>query len=151
MSVTIAITGVKELDTALKMMPRALDDKFMTAVNRDRSKPLVQAMKSLSPIGETHNLVNSLGTVKVRKAQELGTVRSGPRQKGGYKGFHAKFIEFGFKTRKGTGKSKGEGKEFVQPKPFIEPAWDATKAQIESGLNDSIAKVLVRTMRRYLK
>lgn len=148
MSVNIAITGIKELDNVLKMMPRALDDKFMTQVNTERAKVLVQKMKLTAPEGPTGNLVDSIGTVKKRKAQELGTVWTGPRRKGGYKGFAGHLLEFGTKQRKNR---KGANRGVMHKKPFAKPSFDATKGQIEGGIAESVAKVLVRTMRRYLK
>jgi len=149
MSVTIAITGIKELDMVLKMMPRAIDDKFMLQVNTEKAKPLVQRMKLTAPEGPTGNLVDSIGVVRMSKRLgQLGTVWVGPRRKGGHRGFAGHLVEFGTKTR--TNK-RGANRGIMPKTPFAEPSFIATAPQIKAGETEAIAKVLVKTMRRYLK
>jgi len=149
MSVQIAITGVRELDNVLKMLPKSMDHQTWSKINYDRSKVVEQAMKANAPIGPTHNLVNSIGRAKMSKNySELGAVRTGPRQRGKHKGFHANFIEKGFKTRLKPG---NPGKARVEANPFLERSWNQTKGTLKTNVADSAAKVLVRTMRRYLK
>lgn len=145
MSVKISITGVKELDNVLKMLPRSLDDKFMYSVNREVSKHVVNKMKLLAPEGPTGNLVDSIGTIKKRKSQELGTAWSGPRRP---KGSAGHLVEFGTRARR-TKKGANRGK--MPKNPFVEKAFDATKGIMQSERNTAVARVLVRTMRRYLR
>lgn len=148
MSVQIAITGLKELDNVLRMMPRALDNKFITQVNTEKAKPLVQRMKLTAPEGPTGNLVDSIGVVKMgRRSGELGTVWVGARR-GRYKGNHGHLVEFGTKSRRNK---RGANRGVMPKKPYAKPSFIATAPQIEAGQTVAIAKVLVKTMRRYLK
>jgi hypothetical protein len=146
MSVRLSITGTKQLDNVLKMLPRSMDDKFMTQVNTDVSKILVQKMKLTAPEGPTGNLVDSIGTIKKKNAQELGTVWNGPRRN--KKGFAGHLVEFGTKTRR---TKRGANRGIMPKNNFVERSFDASKAQMQSERNTSIARVLVKTMRRYLK
>lgn len=114
------------------------------------AKPLVEKEKLLAPEGPTGNLVDSIGAVRtsINKANALGEVRVGPRRKGGYKGFAGHLVEYGTKRR--TNK-RGANRGIMPKDPFAKPAFDATKGQIESIITQSVGKVMIRTMKRYLK
>jgi len=80
--------------------------------------------------------------VSLKRTNEVGLVQYGPRKRGGYKGFHGHFIEFGKTNRDGS---------MSTPEPFMEPSFNQTKGQIEGAIADSIGKKLNGYMKRTLK
>lgn len=145
----LVLTGFKELDAVFKALPRSMDHKTWSAINYERSKPLVRQMKANAPVGATHNLVNSIGSVKLSaKRTDLGAVRSGARRNRGYKGFAAGFNELGTKQRR-TKRGANRGK--MTANPFLERSFRQVAPQMERGTEESARKVLVRTAKRFLK
>lgn len=143
------LTGFKELDNVFKALPRSMDHKTWSAINFERSKVLVQKMKLMAPEGPTGNLVDSIGSVKLSaKKTALGAVWTGPRRKGGHKGFAGHLVEFGTKSRK---TKKGANRGIMPKKPFAKPSFRAVAPEMERGLADSARKVIVRTAKRFLK
>jgi len=140
------IIGLKEVQNALSALPKALNDKVWSDINYDRAKILVNREKLEAPEGPTGNLVDSIGAVRLRK-ERLGTVWVGPRRKGGKKGFAGHLVEFGTKQRQ----TKNGADRGVMPKnPFAERSVNKTKGQLEQGLADSAAKVVTRTLKKYV-
>lgn len=134
----IVLTGYKEIDELLRNLPGAVQEQIVSAANYQAAKPLVEREKQLSPIGKTRNLVESIGTVKKgKRTRVVGEVWVGPRQGGRYKGFHAKFFEFG------TVKMK--------KRPFLEPAFEQTKDRVQAIITTELGKSVYRTMKRYIK
>lgn len=145
----MTLTGFKELDAVFKALPRSMDHKTWSAINFDRSKLVVAEIKRRSPIGATHNLVDSIGSVKLSKRRtDLGAVRSGARRSSRYKGHAAGFNELGTKQRR-TKRKANRGR--MKAKPFIEPSFRATSSAMEAGLANSARKVIIRTAKRFLK
>lgn len=150
MSVKVTFTGAKEIDDVLKQLPKALHHSVMQNANADAGKILVEKEKLLAPEGPTGHLVDSIGIVKtaLKKATEIGEVKIGPRR-GRYKGNHAHLVEYGTKKRR---TKRGWANRGVMPKhPFVKPAFDQTKAQVEQRIATSTAKIVLRTMKKYLK
>jgi HK97 gp10 family phage protein len=146
----ISVTGVKEIDRVLSELPKQMQHTILSAAHTAAAKPLVERAKGLAPEGPTGNLVDSIGVskVNVKRANKLGEVRVGPRRKGGFKGFAGHLVEYGTKPRRNR---KGARRGFMRPKPFMKPAFNLTKGIVEGGIAKEIGKVMVRTMRRYLK
>lgn len=148
--ITASVSGVNEIDAVLRNLPKALSHKVLGAAHADAAKIVVAREKELAPVGATHNLVDSIGSVKtsLKRANLEGEVKVGPRKRGRYKGFHGHLIEYGFTTRLKPG---NPGKRKVKARPFAEPAFRQTKREVEKQIGVSIGKVVLRTMRRYIK
>jgi HK97 gp10 family phage protein len=146
----ISVTGVKEIDKVLSELPKQMTHTILGAAHAAAAKPLVERAKGLAPEGPTGRLVDSIGVTKtnIKKADKLGEVRVGPRRKGGFKGFAGHLVEYGTKPRRNR---KGARRGFMRPEPFMKPAFNLTKGIIEKDIATQIGKVMVRTMRRYLK
>ena len=144
MSVKISITGLKEIDEVVKGLPLQIQDRVLKTAHADAAKVGVQAAKAMAPKGKTMNLVNSIGVerVSLKRTNEVGLVQYGPRKRGGYKGFHGHFIEFG-KTNRDGSKSKEN--------PFMEPSINQSKSEIELRIAESIGKKLNAYMKRTIK
>lgn len=157
MSVNITVIGNKEIDQALKALPLAISHKTMGSVNFQAAKIIVAKEKLLAPEGPTGNLVDSIGATRLplNKATEIGEVWAGPRiRPKRFKGFHAKFIEFGTAPRETTGRkslpaglNRGGGKA----KPFAKPTFDATKGQVEGFIAKESGNIMIKTLRKYIK
>lgn len=145
-------TGAKEIDNVLRGLPLQVTDKVLQNSFADAAKPLVQAAKSLAPKGKTLNLTNSIGVTKepaktlVNRA--VGQIQVGPQRKGKYKGYAGHLMEFGTTIRE---TKSGANRGNVTPNPFMDPAFNQTKGQVESRINDSIGRKLSAFMKRTIK
>jgi HK97 gp10 family phage protein len=146
----ISVTGVKEIDKVLRELPKQMTHQILGAAHASAAKPLVERSKLLAPEGPTGNLVDSLGIIKpnVKKANRIGEIIVGPRRKGRYKGFAGHLVEYGTRKRR---TKKGANRGVMKAKPFMMPAFNQTKGIVEKQIATEIGKVMVRTMRRYLK
>lgn len=156
--VFIRVTGVKELDEALKAMTAEMSDKTMQSAAMGASKVLIDRAKSLAP-SKGGGLRQSIGVTKgsfnqVRSLQrEIGQVKVGPRR-GRYKGYAAHLMEFGTKNRYSRSvRGKRTAPSFkgrVTPRPFMEPAFNETKGQVIASYNQFLGKRIVGVMKRKL-
>lgn len=146
----ISVTGVAEIDKVLRELPKQMTHTILGAAHAAAAKPLVTKAKLLAPEGPTGNLVDSIGVSKtnIKKADKLGEVRVGPRKKGRFKGFAGHLVEYGTKRRRNK---KGANRGVMPAKPFMKPSYHQTKNEVERQIAVSIGKVMVRTMRRYLR
>jgi len=146
----ISITGLKEIDQVLKNLPKEMSHKVLGSAHFAAAKPLVEKEKLLAPEGPTGNLVDSIGATRLslKKASELGEVSVGPRRKGGYKGFAGHLVEYGTKERKNK---KGAKRGKMPKNPFAKKAFAATKGQVESSIKNELGKVVLRTMKKFIK
>jgi HK97 gp10 family phage protein len=152
----IKVTGLKELDAVFNEMPKSMTHKVLGTAGANAAKPLVEKAKLLAPEGPTGNLVDSIGVEKesFAKATEVGKVVAGPRRTRRYRGYAAHLVEKGTRQRYLTGRGKyrrGTNRGVMPAKPFMEPAYQATRQQIVGLYSTEVGKVLLRTMRRYIK
>lgn len=161
MSVKITLSGVKEIDDALKAMPIELSDKTMASAGIAAAKPLVEKAKQLAPKGKTRNLQNSIGAYRgsfkmvTSGRRQVGEVSAGPRR-GRYKGYAAHLIEYGTQDRYAK---KRDGKPLATPayrgrvtaNPFMKPAFDQTRPLILGTYNTILSKRVVSVMKRTLR
>lgn len=155
-SVNITVTGNKEIDKVLKELPLVISHKLMGSVHFQAAQIVVKKEKLLAPEGPTGNLVDSIGATKrsLKRATEIGEVWVGPRQNKPFKGRHGKFNEFGTGPRETTGKKSlpaGLNRGQQKAKPFAKPTFEATKGQVEGFIAKETEKIMVKTMKRYIK
>lgn len=146
----IRLTGDKEIDAVLKGLPDVINDKLSRMAHTRAAKVTVDKAKLLAPEGPTGNLVDSIGTIATgsKSQRALGETFTGPRRKGGHKGFAGHLNEFGTKIRK-TKRGANRGKMIA--KPFMAPAWEQTKGKVEALISDELGMALVKFMRKTLK
>jgi len=116
----ILITGAKELEAALRALPKATAKSVLRNALKNAAAPTVAAAERMAPIGPTGDLSNSI-TVKAQlKKTQQGSSKVGDVEM--YvgattpTGAHAHLIEFG------TSK--------MSAKPFMRPAWESTKRAV---------------------
>ena len=151
MSVKISVSGVREIDSLLKNLPKELTHQVLGTAHAAAAKPLIRKAQLTAPEGPTGNLIDSIGVIKtpMKRAGAVGEVAVGPRRSRRHKGHHGHLIEYGFKTR---AKSGGKGKKtFVTGKPFMRPSFESTKGLVIESIRVEVGKKVWATMRRYVK
>jgi hypothetical protein len=156
------VIGVKELDEALRQLPKQLTHRIIGSANADAAKPLIQAARS-NIRSRTGNLAGSIGAIKVpvRKVRQddLGLVIVGPRFGGGYKGRHGYVVEKGHKIGPGPrmnyrfrdGRPNIRPRKRVPPYPYMVPAFHSTKTIVEGRIKYSLVSKMDQIIRRYIK
>lgn len=144
----LKVEGLAEIQRTLRSLPDALSHKIQQKAHENAAKPLIQRARQLAPIREG-TLSESIGAVKptLKKANEIGEIRIGPRRRRPYRGFAGHLIEFGTKARKNK---RGQNRGFVKKHPFMEPAFKQTYTQVLSTIKVETGKVLVSKMKRTL-
>jgi hypothetical protein len=150
----VRLTGAEEVDKVIRGLSVMINDKLLQTAHVKAVKPLIDRAHYLAPVYETGNLAESIGVVRTKSqlagsvGQELGLINVGPRRRGGYKGFAGHLVEKGTKERKTkSGASRGK----VTSDPFMEPAWEQTKGQVESGVAGFLGNEVYKFMRRTIK
>lgn len=159
MSGKVKLEGFKEVGRMLSELPDEINkDKIWADINFKRSKVIVQRAKMLAPEGPTGNLVDSIGSVKLKK-QNLGTVWTGPQRRNGRKGFAGHLNEYGTKERRLKKRSKRVSfrgnspgyKGKMKKNPFMHKAFDQTRADVQRGIEKDAAKIITRIMKKHAK
>lgn len=140
----IEIKGYKEILSVIIGLPREFSDPYLRRVHRKAVIPLENEIHRRAPVGLTGNLADSIGTVK---AEGLGGIATGPRVKGGYKGFSGHLNEYGTKVRR-TRRGANRGQQ--PARPFERPAWEAKDSQVEHNIAKELEKDLGQFIRRKL-
>ena len=141
----VYITGPKEIDTVLRMLPKEVNHRVIQNANADSAQILVRHAQSLAPV-RSGNLEASIGIIKpnLKNVNEPGEILAGPRRrKGRYKGFHAHLIEYGKRNRNNKGRTR--------PQPFMKPAFESTKNILFNNINQNIGKRVIAVMRKYIR
>lgn len=149
MSVKISVTGAREIDQALKMMPTVLQHSTLGAAHLDAGKLFIEREKQLVPVDDGE-LRDSIGGIKtpIKKANALGEVVIGPRRTRKYRGHHGHLVEKGTKPRRNK---SGANRGVMPAKPFVEPAFNQKKDEVIDRIAVSVGKKVYATMRRYIK
>ena len=136
----------KQMVIRLENLKAVTKHKIMGSALYAAAKPIEDAQKkilSAKTTKRTGNLDKSIGRVRVsiRKANELGTVRIGPRRGGVYRGFHGHLIEFGTKDRyTKKGKYTGRGPSL----PFVAPSYNEKMGESRAILGKELYRVINR-------
>lgn len=136
------LTGARELEAALRQLPRATAKGVLRRALRKAAAPTATVAEALAPRGATGNLLASIDvrTVLVKSQKKrrpkIGDVElfigaTTP------KGAHAHLLEFG------TSKMAAQ--------PFLRPAWDSTKQQVLDAIETEIWESLSKAARTLAK
>lgn len=144
----ITIAGYDELDKLFKALGPALNHNILGAAHLASSKPLVEREKMLAP-KRKGTLVRSIGAYRTtkKKAKEIGEVIVGPRRSVGYKAYHAHLVEYGTEPRYNK---SGAYRGIMPAHPYVQPAFPATKEQVEALIASNIGKAAARIMKKYV-
>lgn len=132
------LSGAKELEDALKELPKAMSKAVLTRALKKAAAPVAALASDLAPRGATGNLAISIevGT-KLKESQRKGGVKSGDVEiyigATTPKGAHAHLVEF--------------GTDHSPPHPFMRPAWDQLKETVVSLIGREIWAALAKSAR----
>lgn len=133
-----AITGARELDRVLAMLPRRIARKVVTGALRAAARPVLREARARLPVDTGASRKDlKIRTVPYRVSPTPRVIVAGSRSKGG-RDYILYFLEYGTAAHAMTGKRKRVmasaeavyGKKVrhpgVRPRPFLRPAFDAT-------------------------
>lgn len=139
---SVVLVGYQEILNVVKGLPTQFSDPYLRRVHTKAVIPLVNRIHLNAPVGLKGDLADSIGTVK---AEGLGGTATGPRTKGGFKGFAGHLNEYGTKSRR-TRRGANRGK--MTAKPFERPAWEDTKDEVEGNIAKQLTNDLGSFIRR---
>lgn len=150
MKLHLSVTGAKEIDKALMMMPKDLTHQTLGAAHLSAAKPLVDKAKLLAPEGPTGNLVDSIGGEKtsIKKAEVVGEVNVGARRTRKFRGHHGHLVHDGTKPR---ATKKGWRRGIMPKNPFLRDAFTQTHPMVLGRIIVEVGRKVYNTMRRYIK
>ena len=131
------VFGGKELERALKQLPKATAKNVLRRALRNAAKPTVAAAEAMVPVGPTGNLKASISiNTRLKVSQRTGGRTDGVEIFIGASsppGYHAHLIEFGTVQ--------------MAAQPFMRPAWDSTQQEVLASISDEVWKSLAKSAR----
>lgn len=145
MKVTIKIEGLKELQDALRELPKSTGKNVMRRVLLARAEPVAEAARQLVPI-DKGNLQASINV----------STRLTRRQRGRHRKVHRDDVEvFVGPGSNPAGHLQEFGTSRHPAQPFMRPAWDRAKDAVLEGIKEDmwaeIEKVVQRRAKRAAK
>lgn len=136
MTVRSKIVGAKQLENALKQLPKATSKNVLRRALIKAAAPTEAAARAMAPRGPTGNLQASIDVGTKLKPSQQGARRPGVEVYVGATappGFHAHLIEFG------TAK--------MAARPFMRPAWEQTKDKVLEILSVEVWTAIAKAAR----
>lgn len=134
---TNQVFGGKELEAALKQLPKATAKNVLRRALQRAAEPIVSAAEANAPHGQTGELkASEIASTRISRRQKSSAPKSGVTVfvgPSGLWGSLAHLIEFG------TSKAPAH--------PFLRPAWDENKDKVRSMIADEIWKALAKAAR----
>ena len=135
-SFNVKITGAKELDKLLKMLPQRMSRKIVRAALRKAARPMLKDAKAGIPKKSKQNSGKTRRDLKIRNipnSKPLAVAIAGSRAKNG-RDYIMRFLEFG--TVKQTAR------------PFLRPAFDKNA---EKALRILVEEIKTRLLKEAAK
>ncbi|RAP39568.1 hypothetical protein BYZ73_19890 [Rhodovulum viride] len=151
MSISMKVTGLKEIEKALADLPRSTSKGVARRVMKKELQPVADMANALWP-GADDDVFQV--THKVSRSQPqppsgrsvVNMVVGAPSGRDGKP--HAHLLEWGTGPRyHESGKYTGS----VSPQPMLTPAWDATKDKVLRGLAERFREEIAKTVARRAK
>lgn len=123
MAEVITVRGLRELQAAMRALPKRLDRRILNAALMAGARPMVKAAKAKVPV-DTAALKSGIRATPVRPKQHTATVHVGIGRARQSKAERAKGAKkytpwYGFLVEFGTSK--------MSARPFLRPAFETTK------------------------
>ena len=144
MYVKADIVGAKELEAALKALPKTVANKVVRKALRSGGKVILGAMKAKCPV-ETGALLKALKVRAGRRRRNSYTIVVGASSKDFTgKQFYASFVEMGHLQ---GSRKLGSNRKMIPAKPFMRPAYEQSKDtattqtldELKSGIEQAAA------------
>ena len=138
---TVKVEGLRELETALKELPKATSRNVLSRTLRAAAQPIADRGESLAPVGATGKLADSYSvSIKLNKRQRKLNKKESPVEIYVGPTQHAKSVQTEF------------GNAHQSAHPHLRPAWDAemkpTLERIRVELAQQIEKARQRLARK---
>lgn len=147
-STSMKLEGFKQVQKALDELPKELNkDKVWSDINFQASKLIVQRGKLNAPEGPTGHLVDSIGSIRLKR-ERLGTVWTGPLRRNGKKGFAGHLNEYGTRPRR---LKRGGNRGRMKKNPFMSRTFAQSKGTLENDVAKAAAKVIAKVIKRNVK
>lgn len=166
MSVTVSVDGLKELDAALGMLPKATARNVLKRTLNKAAQPVVEEAKRLTPVrtGKLRDSImsstrvkNKTGNAEYSAAMRAGLGKDAARSallaaRKANKG-QGSFAETFVGPARGGGVIRYAhivefGSNDTAPQPFMRPAWDATQGKVLSIIKDELGNEIIKAARR---
>lgn len=162
---TVRVEGLKELEKALRELPRATAKNVMVRALKQAAKPLVASASADAPVltGALRDSIN-VSSRKPKGAKGPGAAAFAAAMAGG-----ASRAQAGQAARAANRGSGGSVEVYVgpgrhpqavfqefgtskhPPQPFMRPAWDATKQQVVDSIKAALGDEIMKAARRLAK
>jgi HK97 gp10 family phage protein len=169
MTVTVKLSGFKELHSALNKLPRAAAKTTATRALTRAAQPLADRAAALAPVetGELKSsiivstkLVNQLGKKEFHEVMKSGGTKkeAGAAMRAARAGQEGQWLSVVY-MGPSKAKSKKDGiKRMAQefgtvnhaPQPYMRPAWEAGKSQALEDIKRELAREIMATARRVI-
>jgi len=166
MSITVSVSGLKELDQALGELPKATARNVLKRTLNKAAVPMVEEAKRQAPVrtGKLRDSIMASARVKntVGNSEYSAAMRAGLGKEAARSALLA-----ARKAKKGQGSfaevyigpARGGGiiryahiVEFgsvdTAPQPYMRPAWDATKDKMLTIIKDELGNEIIKAARR---
>lgn len=129
--VTVTLTGLKELDRAVKKLPKGMQRRVLNNALRAGGRVIQKKAKALVPV-KTGTLKRSIvvrtGKAKQGAATVFVTTTSGKGEKND--AWYSHIVEFGGKR--------------VRKQPFLRPAFDETHKEQLDAMGEALAQGIIK-------
>lgn len=128
MTIRVKVTGLKEIEAALKELPRATSKNVARRVLKARAQPIAEMARRLAPVDDGTLRESIAVSTKLSKRQ---------------RSLHKKRTKDTVEMFVGAGTNPQAhmqefGTEHNPPQPFLRPAWDANKESFLAGIADDL-------------
>lgn len=164
--VTVKVEGLRELEKALRELPRATAKRVMVRALKEAAKPLIADASANAPVltGALKDSIN-VSSRKPKGAKGPGSVAFAAAMAGG-----ASRAQAGQAARAANAANRGGSVEVYvgpgrnpqaifqefgtskhPPQPFMRPAWDSTKQQVVDSIKAALGDEIMKAARRLAK
>lgn len=165
MATKVMVQGFKELDDALRELPRATERNTLRRAAIAALKPFLAAVKAKAPVDEnventperppgtlknSYHIGTRLNKTQARSVRKLG--KSGVEVYAGTSDPLGVPTEFGTAPRTiRKGPRAGQSTGAVPAQPHARPAWDETSSKVVVELKEELGKEIAKAAKRLAK
>jgi len=145
MKAEMRLEGARDLERALAELPRSTSKAVARRIMKKELKPVKDAAEAFWPGANEAFQISS--RISRSQSGDSEAVR-GPSIENMFVGSfepHAHLLEFGTGPRY---TEKGAYRGSVSPEPMLQPAWDAHKRQVLTGLGERMWEEIKKTVER---
>lgn len=147
MAAKVKISGLRELERALRQLPKSTGKAALRRVLKKRAQPVADDMRALAPVDPKSegDLRESIGvSTKLSKRQRKLHRKTFRNDKAAVEMFVGAGPDPAAHQQEFGNVNHG-------PQSFARPAWDANKTQMLEGIKDDLWKEIEKSAQRFAK